>query len=198
MASFIDLDSTLRDRDIYPNPFNYKLLSKQVESWFHFPRTTRAYGQNPGNMSLAFVWTVKIKVLTLPYSELLAAQPRVYVNFRCNDTTTRSIHLIQTINGVLSEATFVCPFLSIQNDELGAPTWIHYKCDFMQQNMRFLEGRDVEFAVTLSDGQPLPSGDTTVPDPPDPRQQTFATFEILPYIKNASIDHHLVDSLTVT
>ena len=136
MATFIDLDSIYRDRE-YPqsvSPFSYELKPEDVLTWFKSARQVRAYPQNKATVPLEFATSVRIKYLTVPYSNELLAEPRVYVEFKSNRNS--HIHLIQTIQGVHANATFVCPFSHVQFDHLGNPLWIHYRCE-MDQVIRF-------------------------------------------------------------
>ena len=192
MASFIDLDSFYRNKDDFPNPFWYEVTAYQSQGWFKQERTTRAYAKNPGSNSPEFVLSITCLLLTLPYSTALAAEPRVYLDFRSN--SYKDINLIQTIDGKKSQAKFICQFLSIQHDSDGNPIWIHYKSDTMEQTMRFSRQDRVLFKITLRDGTVPSNPDTPVGEPSNPAQQTMATFELMPYLKNAAIDNHLVEA----
>ena len=104
MATFVDLDSMWRDREMYPNPSDYQLTPNQVESWFRSARTIRAFPANPSTQPLDFTMSVNIKHLTLPYDDRIVNLPRIYVDFhsrRYND-----IHLIQTIEGRTPRRSF--------------------------------------------------------------------------------------------
>jgi len=191
MSTFIDLDSIHRDIELYPNPCDYQLEPKQVRDWFSKDRTTRAYGQNPGNQTLGFVSSITTKFLTLPYTEQLSIEPRVYVNFSSTDYKDKN--LIQSINGVHPDAKFVCQFLFIQKDAADTPVWIHYKAEPMTQSMRFNQGNTVRLQITLRDGSVPIFPDPTIPL--DNFLQSLATFEIMPYIKSQSVDNHLVETL---
>jgi hypothetical protein len=194
MSSFIDLDSVWRDREEYPNENDYMVTSKQTQTWFETSRSVRAFPANPSTQPLQFVTSVKIKILTLPYSEQLAALPRVYVDFhsiRYND-----IHLIQAIDGKQADARFIAIIDRIQYDSNNVPLWIHYKCD-MEQVMRFAQGYPVIFRLSTRDGSVLPQTDTTVPDPPNPVQQTLCTLETVPYLLDNSFSNHMTQPLSM-
>nr|QBK86408.1 MAG: uncharacterized protein LCMAC102_02030 [Marseillevirus LCMAC102] len=193
MSTFIDLDSIWRDRETYPNPNDYQLTPKQVDTWFPSARTVRAYPQNPTIQPLEFATTVNIHYLTLPFSETVSEFPRIYVNFRSD--RYKDIHLIQAIDGKQPDAKFICNFDRIQNDSNGNPMWIHYKCS-MEQTMRFDRGRPVLFQITTRDGSILPNLDTILPTPLDPTKQTLCTFELTPYIRDGDYDNHLAETHT--
>lgn len=194
MATFVDLDSIFRDRESYPNPNNYQLSPKQVDTWFKRARTVRAYPQNPNTQPLEFATTVNIKYLTIPYSEDVVELPRIYINFRSDKY--KDIYLINAIDGKHHDSKFICLPERVQNDRNGNPLWIHYKCQ-MEQTMRFERGSPILFQITTRNGTVLPSLDTTVPTAPDPTKQTLCTFEITPYIRDGDYDNHLVETQTI-
>lgn len=182
MASFIDLDSIWRDREMFPNPCNYQLTPTQVESWFRSARTIRAFPANPSTQPLDFSMSVNIKHLILPYDDTIVGLPRVYVDFhsrRYND-----IHLIQTIGGRHPEARFICVPHKIQNDAAGIPLWIHYSCN-MEQVMRFKRDDIMIFQITTRDGSTLPNFDTLPPVAADPDKQSMVVFEVTPYARDS-------------
>ncbi len=193
MSTFIDLDSIWRDRETHPNPNDYQLNLKQVDTWFTSARTVRAYPQNPTIQPLEFATTVNIHYLTLPFSEEVSEFPRIYVNFRSD--RYKDIHLIQAIDGKQPDAKFICNFDRIQNNRNGDPIWIHYRCS-MEQTMRFERGYPIVFQITTRDGSVLPNLDTILPTPPDPTKQTLCTFELTPYIRDGDYDNHLVETHT--
>jgi len=191
MATFIDLDSIWRDREVNPNPAEYELRPQQVETWFRGARSVRAHPQNPNLQPLEFATTVNIRYLTVPYTEFLAGIPRLYVDL--HTVKYNDIHLIQTIDGRHPTARFICAFDKIQNDAGGEPLWIHYACR-MEQTMRFKRDDPVVFRVMTRDGSVLPNTDTLVPEDPDPNKQILATFEITPYIRDGDYENSLVET----
>ncbi len=195
MASFIDLDSIWRDREIYPNPSDYQLTPSQVESWFRSARTIRAFPANPSTQPLDFSMSVNIKHLTLPYDDSIVSLPRVYIDFhsrRYND-----IHLIQTIDGRHPDARFICIPHRIQTDADGIPIWIHYNCN-MEQVMRFKRDDMMIFQITTRDGSVLPNFDTLVPIAPDPDRQTLVVFEVTPYLRDGDYSENLIQPAQVS
>jgi len=194
MATYVDLDSIQRDRETYPNPNNYELAPQQVKTWFREARTVRAFPQNPSTRPMEFATTVNIRYLTLPYNDEVAALPRVYINFRCR--VYKDIHLIQTIDGIHSDARFICIPDRIQNDPVsGNPAWIHYKCN-MEQTIRFIRDDPVILQITSRSGDVLPNTDTLEPLPADPNQQTLITFEVTPYIRDNDYTNNMLDTQT--
>lgn len=182
MATFIDLDSNWRDREIYPNPANYELTPSQVEGWFRNARSVRAFPQNPSTQPLNFVVSMNIHYLTVPYSDPVAALPRVYVDF--HSRKYNDIHLIQAIDGRHQESRWICNFDRIQRDPVtDDPLWIHFRCT-MEQVMRFKKDDTMVFRVTTRDGSTLPNLDNLVPDPPDPLKQILCTFDCTPYLRD--------------
>ena len=183
MASFVDLDSIWRDREMFPNPCDYQLTPSQVDSWFRSARTVRAFPANPSTQPLDFSMSVNIKHLILPYEDSIVGLPRIYVDFhsrRYND-----IHLIQTIDGKHPDARFICIPQKVQDDAAGNHLWIHYACT-MEQIMRFKRDDIIIFQLTTRDGSILPNFDTLVPNPPDPNKQSLIVFEITPYLRDSS------------
>lgn len=195
MSTFVDLDSIWRDRE-YPqsiNPFSYILKPEDVQTWFTTARQVRAYPQNRNTVPLEFATSVRIKYLTIPYTEKLASIPRVYVNFRPD--SFKDIHLIQAMQGKHKEAKFICQFSHIQYDHEGTPIWIHFVCA-MEQVMRFNRQDTYLFEITTRDGQVPTNPDNLPPDNPEPLAQTLCTFEIIPYLRDGDYDHHLLETQT--
>lgn len=194
MATFIDLDSIWRDREIYPNENSYALNEKQTETWFRQSRSVRAFPQNPSTQPLQFVTTINIKYLTLPYTDQLSQLPRIYVNFRSK--TYADVHLIQAIDGKQSQAKFICIQDRIQYDNNDIPLWIHYRCT-MEQTMRFEQKDTIIFEITTRDGSTLPQQDTNIPDPADPLKQSLCTFELTPYLRDGDYQNHLTEPVNI-
>jgi hypothetical protein len=181
MANFIDLDSTWRDRDVYPNENSYEVDSHQVSTWCKNSRTVRALPQNPNTQPLDFSTTIAIKYLTLPYTDDLSELPRVYINFYSKKY--KDVNLINSINNIQYNTKFICTHDRIQNDRNNIPLWIHYKCK-MKQTMRFAMGEPILFQITTRDGTILPQLDTNIPDLYNPIKQTLCTFELIPLIRD--------------
>lgn len=194
MSSFIDLDSIWRDREMFPNENKYELTPNQVESWFRKSRTVRAFPQEPSTSPLEFATTVNLRYLTLPYTDELSLIPRVYVNFSSREY--KDIRFINTIDGRLPEAKFICQFDKVQNDSFGNPVWIHYKC-VMEQTMRFKRDDTISFEITSRNGNTLPQNDNPPIDEPISNIQTLATFEVTPYIRDGDYDNHMASTLNL-
>jgi len=183
MATFIDLDSIWRDIVANPNPCNYELSVKQVETWVKSPKIVKPYEQNANTRPLSFVYTCNLINLTLPYSETLAAIPRVYLSL--NSSNLDNVYTLNTIDNRYSDVTFVCVPRSVQNDSTGTPMWIHYSAN-MEQTIRFNLSFPLKFKITLRNGDTLDEFiqiDTT--EPADPNLQSLATFNITPFDRDA-------------
>jgi len=70
MSVFIDLDSVWRDREQFPNPLDYTLTAKDVETWTSSGRTVRAMPQNPNERPLDFASSIEVRAATLPYPRI--------------------------------------------------------------------------------------------------------------------------------
>lgn len=193
MATFIDLDSVWRDREIYPNENSYELGPKKIVTWFKSARTVRAFPQNPNLQPLEFATTVNITYMTIPFDETVVEFPRLYVNFRSKNY--KDIHLINSIEGKQMNVKFICSFDKIQNDRNGNPLWIHFRCN-IEQTMRFERGEPIVLEITTRDGSILPQLDNPPDQPANPLKQTLLTFEVTPYIRDSDYDNHLVQPLT--
>jgi hypothetical protein len=182
MASFLDLDSTFRDREQYINPAQYVIPPDKSEVWFSQARMTSEVGSLSPVLPLDFVTNIKLLILTIPYdTSSTAIYPIVYVDMHglfYNDS-----RLISAIDGHHASDKFVCYFHQIVNNSSGDPTWIQYKCN-MTQAMRFKRNDSVVFRISDNLGQTLSITDTLPPSGPNPLMQTFATFSITPYLKD--------------
>jgi len=190
MATYVDLDSILRDREAYPNPADYKVVASQIKSWFGSARSVRAFPQDPNIKPLEFATSVQIRYLTIPYTEAFAILPRLYVVFKTSEYN--DIHLLQTISGKHPDANFICEFDRLQFDINGNPVWIHFKCK-TRQVMRFKRDSPVTFQVYTRDGNILPNIDTLVPVDPDPLKQILCTIEVVPYIRDTYFSNHMTE-----
>lgn len=178
MATYVNMDSLYRDRGSYPNENSYELFPGQVEMWFKQPRTTTSTAHNPATRPLSFGYAMRLTTLVVPYSDVVAGYPIVYVQFQAN--IYKDPRLIDAPDGNHSTAQFICNFHKIQNDSAGEPLWIHYTCS-MKQFMRFVSGQPITFEISGRSGYPLPQQDTNESEPIDPNKQTIAVIEIVPY-----------------
>jgi hypothetical protein len=196
MSTFIDLDSIWRDRLTYPNPAFYEVTPDQVNTWFASARSIRATPQNNNTRPLEFATDVSLQVLTLPYNSTLVTYPRIYLDFHSKLYNDR--FLISTINGVNPEARFICVLDKIQYDSNNNPIWMHYRST-MKQTLRFKRDDSVVFAITTRDGSILPFFiDNNTDLPIDPTQQTLATFELIPYIRDAKYVNNMIEPVNST
>lgn len=187
MSSFIDIDSIFRDRDDFPNEYQFQYSEKQTESWYSAARNVKAIPTNPNLQPLDFVNSVKINQLTTPYTEELANQPRIYVDFR--STSYKDSRLIFAAFGYHKDAKFVCVQDYIQRDSNGVGIWIRWKSS-MKQVMRFDRRFPIIFSLTLRNGNLPANSDDGIE--PDPSQQVSCTFELIPFMRDGLYDNQSI------
>ena len=192
MSSFIDLDSSLRNVQLWPNPANFVVNDSQMSSWFVSSRSVRAFPQEVPKKQLEFVAALKLLHFVLPYQANLADTPIIFVDLHCQKYKDRS--LVSTISNAHPQIKFVCEFDKYQVDSNLAPAWIHYKCN-MTQVMRFSRKSALTFTVSMLDGNTVQIVDNTPPALPNPTVQVHATFEIIPYIRDDEYSNHMVDTM---
>lgn len=192
MSSFIDVDSYWRDRATYQNPAEFDITAKQINGWVSRSRTVRANPQNPNNQPYEFATSIEIINLTIPYTTDTAVLPRVYIDM--HSELYKDIYLINIADRVNKDARFICTFDKIQNDNMGNPTWIHYKCG-MEQVCRFGRDSPIKFRVFDRNGVTLPLTDDLPPNPPNDLAQITTTFKITPYIKDGDYRNSLTDTI---
>lgn len=186
MSTFIDLDSSFRDRDTYPNACSYEITPDQTSAWFPNARSVRNNPQIAISRPLEFVTTVRMESLQLPWHPDLVAIPKLYVEFRARSYGDR--FLISTINSVHSETTFACVQEKVQTDSNGDPKWIYYRC-LNEQTIRFKRKDSYVFKITTRNGLPVPFFlDTDPTIPADPNLQSLAFFTLTPFIRDG--DYH--------
>lgn len=195
MSNFIDLDSFYRDRETYPNENEYQISNQGVASWFRKSRSVTNLPQDPNTQPVDYVTSIRVKYLTLPYSDDLSEVPRVYIDFRSRDY--KDINLISTIGGEHSQDKFICEFHKIQNDRNGDPLWIIYKCK-MTQVMRFNRKDNVLLRISSRNGNTLPQQDDNIPSPPSSTKQSLVTFEIIPYTRDGRFDDHVTEPVFIS
>ena len=196
MSTYIDLNSSLRNRSQYPNPACYLVDTCQLTGWYRNARTVRATGQNPAARPLEFVTTIRPLTLTTPYQindagDTFADTPRLYLDF--HSTRYNDVYLITSIGGVQKEAKFVFVQDAIQRNESGDPIWIHWRSDKMEQTMRFSRDNPVIFCLLDLCGEKIIIEDEENPNkPPLEDRQVFITFEVTPYVRDGDYDNHLI------
>jgi len=112
MSTFVELDSTFRDREKYPSPADFTVDVNQLNGWFAAARTVRAYPQVTQTKQPEFATSVELTNLTLPYNDAFTNLERVYVDFHCK--SHNDAFLVNTINGMNRDARFVVHFDKIQ------------------------------------------------------------------------------------
>ncbi|HMP28547.1 MAG TPA: hypothetical protein PKD85_03045 [Saprospiraceae bacterium] len=124
----------------------------------------------------------------------LVSFPRLYVNFHSkvyNDT-----RLIRTIGAILSDAKFVIGIDKVQFDDTGRPVWIHYKAHG-EQVFRFKRDDCVVLQIMTRDGTIIPFfTETDLSIPTNPQRQTLVTFNVTPYLKDATYTNQGFETLS--
>lgn len=192
MSTFLFADSSLRDREQFPNPAEYTIKKEQINGWFKHARTVRAHPSNPSSKPLEFATSIEIIQLITPYDDSFITIPTIMVDL--HSQTYNDQYLISTIDGTNRDARFTLTFDKIQANGDGDPVWIYWKPVIGEQVTRFKRDEPIHFRVFTRDGNTLPITDTVPPVPLDPFAQTIATFQISPYIRDDDYDNHLVDT----
>ena len=192
MSTFYEIDSRFRDREEYPNPFNFQVDPKQILNWFSHEKTVSAFHSDPGTMPLEFATSVKLKCIIIPYvvDPNTHGIPKLYIEFK--NYKAKDTNLIYSINNTRADENFVAVFDKYQDDNTGTRVWIHYKSD-MDQVMRFNRNDPIIFIVKDNLGNILPNVDSLVPLDPNLTRQVYATFETVPYIKDQNFRNSIVD-----
>ncbi len=197
MATYIDLDSTYRDTDNYPNPANYIISARQVSTWPAGPRTVTAVSTPFSGRELDFVQSVKVLALSLPYANVTytdntgaiiathtADIRRVYLDvysMMYNDS-----FLIYTIDNKISKAKFVLMQAKIQYDSASNPIAVIFTTQ-MNQVMRFARNGPITIRMMQELGYIINIPDTF---PITPSLQTWLNLELTPYFQDAEYDNH--------
>lgn len=193
MATFVDLDSSFRNRIEYASPANYNVKEEDIRQWSKF-RTVSNTVKNPVNRPTSFLFSVNIKSLILPFNPVggtvLTDEPRIYLDV--SNEGNRQANLIDTIGQRHSNAKFICEISTIQTDFAGNPKWIRYHSLF-EQVMLFDNRKPLIIRMYLSDGTEVVIPDAVYPAPILPDNQTFITLEITPYIRDGDYSNHMTD-----
>lgn len=167
MAQYIELDSTHRDREVYPNPHEYELQPSQVNTWsrsgFAAEQTVR--------------YSVKVLNVIVPYVAGLKDNRRLYLDIHSNGLDDN--YKVRMIEGVNADAKFVIILDKILNDSSDNPAWIQYKCD-MTQSLRINFHNTFSVRIFDKDGVSIPNGDNLYPASVLDTAQTSMTIELTP------------------
>jgi hypothetical protein len=204
MATFTDLDSTYRNRNTYPNPANYTVEDSQVRAWSVNPRTVSANSARPGSRALEFVESIDVERFILPYTDVtyvnklgvtitvpLADIQRVYLDVHTSRYNDQG--LISTIDNKNTKAKFMFVQDKIQEDTLGNPRWIHYKCK-MNQVMRFARNEPIIINIMQELGYTIVIPDAGID--PDPLMQTYIMLKITPYFRDGGFNNSGIGLIT--
>lgn len=187
MSNFIALDSTYRDRTLYPLPTEYTVRAQQLEGWFRSARAVRPHPQNPGTQPLDFVSVVEVKHLVTPWSAEIVVLPQLFLDIHSQGINDQ--YLVNMINGRNRDTRFVLVQDKTLVDQNGDPMWIVWKAH-MQQTMRFKRDDELVFRLFTESGVTLQIVDLLPPDDPDPSLQVSALFEVTPFRRDGDYSNH--------
>lgn len=182
MADYVHLDSTYRDRQQYPNPFNYVVSATKCSGWCKQPRQVKALG-GPQPSTQEFAVSIRPLEMTLPYSTAMTSVPYVYVDV--HGKTYNDENLVRSINDSIKPVRFVFTNPSVQYDNNGVGKWIRFYSS-MEQVMRFKRDDDLVVKIMDRSLNPFANPDNAIPNPLNPLAQTYLTFCLTPYIRDAS------------
>lgn len=198
MATFIDLDSTYRNRTQYPNPASYTVDGTQIRTWYQSPRQVTQNSIRPGNRIVEFSQSLKIIKFILPYVNVTYTDnagiiqtvntgdlQRVYLDVHSVHYNDRQ--LIYSIDNKFSEARFVLTQERIQYSTLNVPTWVIF-FTHMDQVTRFPRNEPVIINIMQEQGHTIVIPDVGVT--PNPLMQTYILLEIIPYFRDGEFSNH--------
>lgn len=197
MANFIDLDSTYRNINTYPNPASYTVEDKQVSTWPRAPRNVSNNSNRPGSNSVEYATSLHIRHLILPYTTYTyvdktgatitshtADLQRIYLDIRNSNFNDRQMLL--SIDNVVGQFKFVLTREQIQFDSTGNPAWIHFGAR-MDQAMRFSRDKPVTINIAQENGYTIIITDTT--PTPNPALQTYILSQVTPYFRDGAFQN---------
>ena len=177
MSQYIELNSTTRDRQTYPNPHKYELLPSQVATWLNssiISSDRTAMMSSTANVDMA----IRVKNVVLPYTDALLESPRIYLDLHTVGMDTG--RQILCIDGDHRRAKFVLTLDKVITDSDDASVWLQYKTDMMQViPFGFKQPIAIEFFDIT--GTTLVGTDAAYPTEATAAKQTFVTFELSPY-----------------
>lgn len=180
MSTYIDLDSSYRERTAYPNPCEYIVTADQVSGWPRTARQVTAHAGRPGSNAVEFSQSIQVKHVILPYATAtysvnpepgFSLQPggetvithtadlqRIYLDVHSEGKN--DMHLVNTIGDKIPKARFILTQEKVQFDRLGVPKWVHFGCR-IDQAMRFDRNRPVTISIMQEQGKVLFIDDLT-------------------------------------
>ena len=167
--------------------------AEQIEGWFRYARSTKAFPSAPQTNVVDFVSGVILSALTLPFDADLILEPRLYVDI--HSASYNDKFLINSINNSQASARFVCVPERVQNNADGDPVWIHYK-SLAEQVLRLNRKEPLVFTIYLRDMTILDTFESSAL-PPDPTQQIIASFSATPLLKDSHFSNPQSEVSTV-
>ena len=192
MASFIEIDSGLRDRELFPSPVDFTVPAEQLDGWFRKARTTKAHQTHQNLKTLEFTTSVELRNLITPFDPDFMIIPRLYVDFHCQDYN--DLYLNSSIDGSNRDSKFVLMLDRLIVNDAGLNVWMVWRSITDKQVMRFRRNSPVVIRVFTRDGINLPINDDQLPAPPNPTSQIFISFDIRPYAIDASYGNQLLET----
>lgn len=198
MSRCINLDSTFRSRDDpQSSENNYIVGADQIESWQRHPRTVTAFPRDPNTQTSNPMSVVELKTLIIPYQAGAVPNPIEYplLYVQMTNVDGAPVRMIECIDGLHSEATFVCRFRKIQYAADGTtPLWVHFKGE-VEQVYPIDLSKPMRAKITSRSGRVITALDTGAL--PNPALQTLITFAVTPYIRDNTYENHRVTPIDV-
>lgn len=170
MSSYIDLDSSHRDRALYPNPAFYEISGKETSGWFMSNKFSQTRQEN-------MMLRGRIVSMTLPWNLAIEQEPRLYVSIQNKFSPVQD--QIMTINNVHHNTQFIMIPTHTHRDCNGQPLWINYNC---VTDGLFIATRGVTLVVKITRRHEEIVTEYTEPTPitptPDPFLQTLITLAV--------------------
>jgi len=138
MSTHILLRSLERNRLLWPNPAEFTVTSDQTAGWSSLTRDTVCVKACGRNQVCNLLYCIKLIRLLLPNiarnsnnATLPENEPFIYVRF--SSTQYNDTQLVNTMNSVLNDITFVCEF---ERNQGTGNEWMQYRSN-QNQCIRF-------------------------------------------------------------
>lgn len=212
MSTYFHIDSTWRDRTLYPNPAEFLIPIEVAKGWRTPNRTVQAVRPHNKMQVTNMSHSVRLLNLSIPFNfggdigtTFVDTNPFIYVTMQ-STSYYKDMKLINTIeNGnivnevldasgnitkvSLKDAIFVAYCDKLQGGDTSS--WIQYKCN-MIQTYRIDQQDAISFRVFGADGKTLTIIDTQPPTAINKARQVNALFELTPYVREEAYDNHFV------
>lgn len=169
---FVNIDSTYRNRTLYPNPADFKILINGTSQ-----NSLSFY-----NVDFETCYKIELVSLTLPnvilnsgYGNRIAFYPYVYVEF--SSTNKPAKHILWSNNPNSTTSLFKIPMYNINTPEISK--FVRVDGRGMTQTITFTPRDCYTLKVLLPNGETfLTESDTVPPDIPDEDLQISYTFSL--------------------